>query len=811
MIGKTVTHYRVVEKLGGGGMGVVYKAEDTKLRRFVALKFLPEGLSKDRAALARFQREAQAASALNHPNICTIYEVDEADGQPFIAMELLEGETLRHRILGKALKVEELLDLAIHMADALDAAHTKGIVHRDIKPANIFVTQRGQAKILDFGLAKLTEKPPSEVLKSGEEECAQATAGFTQKGPGPLTSSGSVMGTVAYMSPEQARGEKLDERTDLFSFGAVLYEMATGRQAFHGATPAVTYHAILSSAPIPPERLNPDLPPKLIENINKALEKDREIRYQHAADLRADLVRLKRELDSGFAGRVTGGKPNSPVQAEQTVSVSSPRPWLGMITAGVVLLVLAAISYYLLRGRGTVIDSVAIFPFVNASGNPDADYLSDGLAESLIDSLSQVPHLHVKARSTVFRYKGSDIDPQKVGRELDVRAVLTGKITQRGDVVVVQADLVDVADGTQLWGDHYSRKTGDLLALQEDIAREIAQHLRQRMSENEVKRLTKRYTENAEAYQLYLRGNFEMAKYSQEGMEKGVDYFQQALEKDPDYALAYGGLANAYVQLAMEVRPSDLLPKAREAARKALEVDDTLPDPHRALGILKTYFDSDWDGAEREFKRTIELNPDEPEIHHWYSHYLLTMGRIQDSQVESSRALQLDPLSPVMRGHLGMQFLYSRRFDEAISQLQKSLSADSNYVVAHEYLGWAYRQEGMYSDATAELQKALTLSGNDADTFAELAFAYAQWGKKDKAQELLQELKQRSKHSYFSPFDIGLVYAGLGDKDQAFAWMEKATQDRGYWVGKLKLDPMLDSLRSDPRFGNLLLRVGLPP
>ena len=790
--GRTLGHFRILSLLGRGGMGEVYLAED-KLRRKVALKLLPKEFAGQPDRLRRFEQEARAASALNHPNIVIIYEIDQASpeegGAHFIAAEFVEGQTLRVMMRQERMKIETALDMAAQAASALEAAHVVGIIHRDVKPENLMVRNDGLVKVLDFGLAKLTRPQPANV------DTRASTAASVGSAPG------VVMGTATYMSPEQARGLEVDARTDIFSLGVVLYEMIAGRAPFEGATTSDVIAAILTTDPVPLGERAPETPPDLERIVNRALKKDREERYQTIVELHRDLEALRQ----GAARDVSLTALASPLPR-----VIKRHPAVFAVLA-IALVALICLGFYWRLGRSAQeIDSIAIMPFANVSADPNAQYLADGIPASLINKLTRLPALRVLPRSTTFRYKNKEFDPVEVGRKLGVRAVLIGKVAQMGDNLNIEADLVDVARNAQLWSEQYRRNPSDILSVQEEITNQVVRELRLNLSGEEQRQLAERPTENAEAYRLYWQGRFHWNRYNENDFRKSIEYFEKALERDRHFALAYVGLADAYSSLGIDhVRPREVFPWAKQYAEKALELDDRLAEAHNSLGVIKLFYEWDWPGAQRAFARARDLNPRNADVGHFYGHYFEAMGNLREGIRETQRGVDLEPESIILNAELGFAYYWARDYDRAIAQHRKTLDLFPNSAFAKWALAQALEQKQMNQEAVNELLQVRQRAGGWSFLEAELACALARAGKKDEARRILTELRQRAAQKWVDPGVIALVHIELGEKDQAFEWLEKTYEERTQWMLWLKIEPKFDPLRADPRFKALLRRVKL--
>jgi len=819
--GAKLGRYEIRSKIGEGGMGEVYLAQDTKLGRKIALKILPAHVAAQPDRMKRFVHEAKAASALNHPNIITIHEIDETDSINFIATEFIDGETLRGRMRNAPLKLAEVLDVAAQVASALSAAHAAGIVHRDIKPENVMIRRDGIVKVLDFGLAKLTEQSLPALIDT--EALTRAVV---------KTDPGVVMGTTIYMSPEQARGLLVDERTDIWSLGVVIYELIAGVAPFSGQTTSDTIASILKTQPQRLSGLVADVPTEIERIISKALEKEAEDRYQTSRDLLVDLRQLKKridfeaELERSHAPEVTtdnqqvasatrGVEPANPTSSAEYI-VSHIRQHKRAFTAATLAVLVAAVifGYWFITRSSTSearINSIAVLPFVNASGNPDVEYLSDGMTESLINSLSQLPQLSVKARSSVFRYKGKEVEPQQIGAALSVQAILNGHFTQHSDDLTLSLSLVDARTGNQIWGQQYNRKLTDLVSLQSEIARDVSQKLRV-LSGTDKQKLTKNYTANVDAYQLYLKGRYHVLKLTLPEIQTGISFFQQAIAIDPSYALAYVGLADGYRStLVGDVPSTEFLPKAKTAAQKAIEIDDSLADAHAELGFIIFWYDWDWNAAENQFKRALEFDPNNADAHLFYAHLLSCTGRHVEALAEVKRALELDPLNLRTNALEGQFLVHAGRTDEALASLQKTFELDPNSGFAHYFASSAYIEKGMFPEAIAEARKAKELTFGAAHAASFLGYALAKSGKQAEARTVLEELLKRSAERYISPYNIALIYNGLDERDQTLAWLERGYEQRDQKMVFLKVEPKWNNLRADRRFQDLLRRVGFTP
>ncbi|MBA2334822.1 MAG: protein kinase, partial [Blastocatellia bacterium] len=785
-----------------GGMGEVYLAEDVKLRRRVALKILPEDMFADKSRLLRFEREADVVSALNHPNILTIFEFGWESNIHLLASEFVKGETLRSRIGSSNLRLPETLDIAIQIASALHAAHQAGVVHRDIKPENIMIRDDGYVKVLDFGLAKLTEG-----ITSGSDDETRRI----------LSRPGVIMGTVTYMSPEQTRAKTIDARSDLFSLGVVLYEMLAGRVPFKGETTTDVIAEIIQKNPPPVRRfMDDDAPAELDRIIGKTLEKNREERYQTAADLLIDLKHLQKKLEitanieaaatnvETINNHVTEASIDRPTTRGAAFTGTARKPWYAL--AALVALMLAAVlalGYWYYNGLNPKqIDSIAVMPFVNESGNSDVEYLSDGMTETLISSLSQLPNLNVKARSSVFRYKGKDTDAQIIGKELNVQAILKGRVLQRGRDLILYVELVEAATENSLWKQTYNKTLTNLVSLQSEIAQDVADKLKVKLSGADEQKLAKNYTENAEAYQFYLKGRYHLLKTTRKEIEKGGSYFQQAIAIDPSYALAYAGLADANRTLAMagERPPKEFMPMAKAAAAKAIELDETLAEAHGILGFVMYWYDRDWDSAEREIRRSIELDPNNSDSRIYYAHLLSSTGRVSQSLSEARRSSELEPLN-ARNNALECQFLLAAgQFDEALIKAKKVIDLNPDHWLPHQQAAAAYIEKGMYAEAVVESGKSIERNEFATVPRAFLGYALARSGMRAEAETVLNELLRMRKEDYASPYSIAMVYYGLGNHDEAITWLENAVEARDPRVVFLTMDPKWKNFRGDTRF-----------
>lgn len=791
--GQRLGPYSLVSALGSGGMGEVYLAHDTRLGRHVALKFLPASLRKDAERLRRFQHEARAASTLNHPNVATIYEIGEAEGVTFIAMEYIDGVTLDKKISEGPVAASEILDISIQIADALDDAHGRGVVHRDIKSANIMITPRGQVKVLDFGLAKASA--------AVDQQLSDVPTAVK-------TMPGLVMGTVQYMSPEQALGKSLDARSDIWSVGVVLYELATGKKPFSGATANETIDNIRHSQPEAIARFNYDIPAELERIVRKCLEKNPENRYQSARELMIDLKNLRRSLEPGSTVTVKPRAGKSNLQ-------------IGMIAAVAAVVVIALLGVYFLKQSrqeqaqvtsAAKINSIAVLPFKPLVITDRDETLELGMADTLITKLSNVRQVNVRPISAVRKYTGLEQDAIAAGRDQQVDAVLDGVIQRAGDKVRVSVRFLRVSDQAQLWSGEFQEQMTEIFAVQDSISERVVSALALTLAGGERQRLAKNHTQNTEAYELYLKGRYHLNRLTDDGFLKARDYFQQAIDRDPNYALAHAGLGEAYVNLGgwNVTTPKEAFPNAREAANEALELDANLAEPHAILGMVSFAYDWDWKTAEQEFKKALELNPNSPDPHQWYSYYLTAMGRFEESLAQMERARELDPASLSKVAGVGEVLNLMGRTDDAIRQQEKALEMEPNSGFAQWALGNVYVHKRMYDKAIEQYKKAIPLSGNSPDEPATLAYAYAKSGQRTQALRTIEELVKRSERSYVPSTLIAATYAAVGDHQEASRWLHKAVQQRDGILIFLNVDPMFEDLRSDPRYRAIIQQVDLP-
>jgi serine/threonine-protein kinase len=773
LAGRTLGHFRLEEKLGEGGMGVVYRARDLHLERDVAVKVLPVGTLADEAARKRFRKEALALAKLNHPNIEAVYEFDAQEGMDFLVMEYVPGEPLYEKLRGGALGEKEICALGEQIAAALAEAHERGVVHRDLKPGNILITPKGQAKVLDFGLAKL--------LRPGDAEMTAS-----------LTESLVVAGTLPYMAPEQLLGEPVDGRADLFALGAVLYEMATGQRAFPHTQGPRLIDAILHVMPPAPREVNPKVSPALEAIILKCLEKNPGLRYQSAHELRVDLTRLHAP---------------SAVAAPARVLRLGRREFIG---GGAALTGAAAFGVYWKFFRATAIDSLAVLPFENRTGNPELEYLSDGVTESLIHRVSLVPKLKVIAYSSVARYKGRDHEPSRVAQDLRVEAVLTGRLAAQGEELNFNVELVNARDSARLWGGQYQKSLNELVNLENEIVRQLMGALHLEFTGEQEKRIARNPTGNPEALRLYMKGRYEIGQWNKAATERGIALFRQALALDPTYALAWAGLADAYYSISNTyLPPSEAIPLARAAAEKALALDEQLAEAHAALGITKAAYDWDWDGAEREYKRALVLNPNSASAHHYYALLLMVRGRFAESRKEFALARELDPLSAIYAAIAVYPLLFSGEYDQALAESEKILATDPQFCSAHVNAAWALILLGRTDEAVKRMEAVVKLESCYLNTPAWLAYAYASAGRKAEARTVLKKLEETAKTEYLAIYLLAMSYVALGETETALQWLERAYKQRVEEMCLINVDPALRPLRSHPRFVALVKKMNL--
>ncbi|MFZ0062449.1 MAG: protein kinase [Pyrinomonadaceae bacterium] len=806
MIPESIAHYRILKKLGAGGMGEVYLALDTKLDRKVAIKVLRSDWLEEEHLKKRLIREAQAAAKLDHPHICAVYDVNEAGPFTFIVMQYIEGESLAEKMERDPLTLSAALAIVQQAAEGLAEAHAHGVVHRDIKPQNMIVTPRGGLKILDFGLAKQLRS--SDTV---DDEAQTATL---------LSKPGLVVGTMPYMSPEQVQGEPLDPSTDIFSLGVTLYEMLAGKHPFKDKSAAVTMSRILLGEPVPIEQFQTQVSPELQALLGKMLRKDKAARYQDAQALLTDLRQLPAQRTTEETHAAT--RPTAEASAitpEETMadgvfSKAWRNKWPLLAAVLALVLLVVAISTWLTKEQP---DSLAILPFTYASNdpqliaNPDREYLSDGMTESIINNLSQLTNLKVIARSSVFRYKGKVLDVQTVGRELNVRAVLTGEIKQAGDDVRIAVELMDVEGNRSIWGDTYQRKTADIQSIQRDIAKNVSERLRLKLTAADQDQLAKSYTDSGDAYQAYLKGRYYWNKRSDEGFKQAIFFFQEAIAKDPTYALAYTGLADCYTLRSDYgfLAPQEGYALAKGAVTLALKYDDSLAEAHTSLASIKAVADWDWQGAENEYRRAIELNPKYPTAHHWFGAQLLLQGRFDEALQEIRKAQHLDPLSLGINKDLAVALLYARNYDKALEQCRKTLEIEPQFGAMFTYIAQIYELQQKYPEATAELEKAHAAAPDDGEVTYGLGQAYALMGRKDEALNIANDLHQPGKQNVYLPKEAAYLYSLLGEKEQAIAILQKAAENHYLAVAELKMDPRLTELRKDARIVELLQKIGL--